>query len=153
MFASAIVTCCLALSLGEVATAAEVAAPPAHRVVATYFHRTVRCPTCRRIGGLAEEAVKRGFAEEISARTVEFRLVDFQDPHNAGLTQTYSVVSPTLVVTNEFDGKVVHWKALPRVWQLVGKPDELRGYVRESVAAYLQQTRSTAQQDGKEAQP
>ena len=54
--------------------------PPRHRVAAMYFHRTQRCPTCRRISAYIEEAIKTGFAEELPKRQVSLHLVDFQMP-------------------------------------------------------------------------
>ena len=38
---------------------------PADRVVAMYFHRTQRCPTCQKMGSFSDEAVKTGFADQI----------------------------------------------------------------------------------------
>lgn len=108
-----------------------------HQVVAIYFHRTVRCPTCKKIGGLAEEAVTKGFAEQIAAGTVEFRYVDFQDAKNAVLTKAYKITGPTMVLLDVADGRVTRWEPLPKVWQLVAKPQELQTYVRTSVAEYL----------------
>ena len=35
---------------GIVPAAASAAQPPADRVVVMYFHRTERCPTCRKMG-------------------------------------------------------------------------------------------------------
>ena len=46
----------------ESAVAAEAAkAPPRDRVVAIYFHRTQRCPTCQKMGSYTEQAIKTGF--------------------------------------------------------------------------------------------
>jgi hypothetical protein len=112
-------------------------APTVHQVVAVYFHRTVRCPTCKKIGGLAEEAVTQGFAEQIEAGTVAFRYVDFQDAKNADLTKSYKIEGPTLVLLDIVDGKVTRWEPLPKVWQLVAKPQELQTYVQTSVAQFL----------------
>jgi hypothetical protein len=43
---------------------AQAADAPKDRVVAMYFHRTQRCPTCLKMGSYAEEAVKTAFAGE-----------------------------------------------------------------------------------------
>jgi hypothetical protein len=108
-----------------------------HQVVAIYFHRTVRCPTCKKIGGLAEEAVNKGFAEQLANGSVEFRYVDFQDEKNAELTKAYKITGPTMVLLDVVDGRVTRWAPLPKVWQLVAKPQELQTYVQTSVAQYL----------------
>lgn len=133
-------------------TATDAKKPPAHQVIAVYFHRTERCPTCKRIGALAEEAVAKGFAKETKARVVEFRFVDFQDKKNAKLAKSYSIDGPTLVLLSVFDGQVECWTALPKVWQLVGKPDEFRAYVRDGVTKSLAQSKADAQKQHKQAQ-
>ncbi|MBX3427457.1 MAG: hypothetical protein KF688_17390 [Pirellulales bacterium] len=129
-------------SPGDTATVAKA---PEHQVIAVYFHRTQRCPTCKRIGALAEEAVLKGFPKEVKSRVVVFQFVDFQDKKNAALVKSYKVDGPVLVTANVFDGKVVRWEPLPKVWQLVGKPEELAAHVRGSVAAYLKQTKEEAE--------
>ena len=148
MFASTILTICLVFSTGAVSADAKPKAEkeiaPAHQVVAIYFHRTQRCPTCKRIGGFSEEAVKEGFPEEMKARTVEFHYVDFQDKKNAKIVASYGIKTPTLVVANVFDGKTVCWAPMPKVWQLVAKPEELLAYVRAGVARYMAQTEEEA---------
>ena len=69
------------LLAGDSATKADAAATkakaaktrtatPADRVVVMYFHRTVRCPTCRRMGSYSEEAVVEGFASRSSKAPV-----------------------------------------------------------------------------------
>ena len=102
-----------------------------------YFHRTVRCPTCKRIGTLAAEAVTTSFPREIEQGTVHFSSVDFQDEKNAKLVDAYKIKTPTLVLIRVEDGHANAWAPLPRVWQLVAKPDELKAYVHDVVAQAL----------------
>ncbi len=137
---------------GVVATGTPVAEKeqvktPEHQVVAIYFHRTERCPTCKRIGAMAEEAVTKGFEKEVKTRTVEFHFVDFQDKKNAKLAKAYGIESPTLVLLNVFEGETVCWTSMPKVWQLVGKPDEFRAYVHDGVVRYLKQSKEDAEKE------
>lgn len=119
--------------------------PPSHQVIAMYFHRTQRCPTCKRIGALAEEAIRNRFGKELKTRVVEFRLEDFQDEKNLPLAKKYEISTPTLVLLNVFDGKIVRWAPMPKVWQLVGEPESLQAYVQDGVTKYLKQTRKEAE--------
>jgi thiol-disulfide isomerase/thioredoxin len=141
------------LAVGGVVTAGTSAAEkeqvttPEHQVVAIYFHRTQRCPTCKRIGAMAEEAVTNGFEKQATARTVRFRFVDFQDRKNSKLAKAFDVDSPTLVLVNVFAGKTVCWSSMPKVWQLVGKPDEFRTYVHDGVLRYLRQSVEDAEKE------
>lgn len=126
------------------APAKEQSPPPEHQVVAIYFHRTVRCPTCKRIGALAEQAVTSNFEDELKSGVVEFRFVDFQDKDNAELTKQFDIKSPTLVLRNVFAEETVCWTSMPKVWQLFAKPKEFESYVHEGVSHYLQQTKEEA---------
>jgi hypothetical protein len=122
---------------------APAAAPP-HQVIACYFHRTNRCPTCRRIGAYIEESVKKGFASQIKEGSVKIRMIDFQDPKNQRYTQHYNVGGPTLVLMDVHDGKVTAWKPAPKVWSLVGDKDAFFRYVQKEVKSYLEGTRTAS---------
>jgi thiol-disulfide isomerase/thioredoxin len=112
-------------------------AAPAHQVVACYFHRTNRCPTCKKISSYIEEAVDAGFADEIKAGTVKVKMVDFQDAKNQKLTEAYKITGPTLVLMDIHDGKVKSWKPAPKVWSLVGKKNDFFKYVQQELKGYL----------------
>ena len=123
---------------GPRASAAEKrAAGPSHQVIACYFHRTVRCPTCRTISAYIEESVKTGFASQLKNGSVRIVMIDFQDAKNQQYTQAYGIEGPTLVLMDVRDGKVKAWKPAPKVWSLVGQKDEFFKYVRGEVQGYL----------------
>ena len=127
------------------ASAAEKpAAGPAHQVIACYFHRTNRCPTCRRISAYIEESVQTGFASQIKEGSVKMLMIDFQDPTNQKYTEAYGIAGPTLVIMDVRDGKLTSWKPAPRVWSLVGNKDAFLEYVRSEIQGYLQGTRTAA---------
>ena len=120
-------------------------AAPSHQVVACYFHRTNRCPTCKKIGSYIEEAVEAGFADEIKAGTVKVKMVDFQDAKNKKLTEAYKITGPTLVLMDIHDGKVKAWKPSPKVWSLVGKKTDFFAYVQQELKSYLTPTSTPVQ--------
>jgi thiol-disulfide isomerase/thioredoxin len=123
-----------ATALGSVAQAADA---PKDRVVAMYFHRTQRCPTCLKMGSYSEEAVKQTFAEEIKKGQVAFYFIDFQDPKNSRYATAYNVNGPALIVAKISDNKVASYSSLEDIWSKVGdKPAFLR-YVQEGVKAGL----------------
>lgn len=130
---------------GVQASAAEKpAAGPSHQVIACYFHRTVRCPTCRRISAYIEEAVNTGFAAQMKDGSVKMVMIDFQDPRNQKFTQAYQIAGPTLVLMDVHDGKVTSWKPAPKVWSLVGNKDQFFQYVQSEVQGYLEVKRMAA---------
>jgi thiol-disulfide isomerase/thioredoxin len=118
---------------------------PAHQVVACYFHRTNRCPTCKKISSYIEEAVEAGFADEIKAGTVKVKMVDFQDAKNKKFTEAYKITGPTLVLMDIHDGKVKAWKPGPKVWSLVGKKTDFFEYVQQELKSYLTPTSTPVQ--------
>ena len=120
------------------------AAGPSHQVIACYFHRTNRCPTCKKISAYIEESVQTGFEAEVKDGTVKMVLVDFQNAKNQKLTEAYKVTGPTLVLLDLHDGKVTAWKAAPKVWSLVSKKNEFLKYVRQEVKGYLDGERTAA---------
>lgn len=112
---------------------------PAHRVAAIYFHRTHRCPTCLRIGGYIEEAIRTGFPGHVKDGSVAIYMVDYENPRNAKYTKSYKVSRPLLVLADIQNNKVVAWKPMPKVWSLVYKKDDFFKYVRDGVKDYFKE--------------
>jgi hypothetical protein len=115
----------------------EKTAAPKHQVIACYFHRTQRCPTCMRISAYIEETIKTRFAEQLKDGRVKWVMIDFQDPANAKYTESYNIQGPTLAIIDVKDGKVKEWKPAPRVWTLVRDKESFGQYVETEVRAYL----------------
>jgi hypothetical protein len=125
----------LSTGLSERAAAGSNA-PPKDRVVAMYFHRTERCPTCLKMGSYSEEAIGRGFAAQLKAGAVEFHTIDFQDKKNAALTKGYHITGPALIVAKVVDNKVADFKNLKEIWTHVGDKNAFIKYVQDNVTAY-----------------
>ncbi len=124
------------LTAGSVSAAEEAKKAPKDRVVAMYFHRTQRCPTCKKMGSYTEEAIKTGFAKQLKARTVEFHYIDFQNKKNAPFTKAYKVTGPALIVARVADGKVAEYKDLKDIWANVADKKAFMKYVQAHVTAY-----------------
>ena len=113
----------------------QAADAPKDRVVAMYFHRTQRCPTCLKMGSYSEEAVKSAFADEIKKGQVAFYFIDFQDPKNARYANAYNIRGPALIVAKIADNKVASYSNLEEIWSKVGDRPAFLRYVQESVRA------------------
>ena len=128
----------LSAGTGSQAQAADAqAAAPAHQVVACYFHRTVRCPTCKKISAYIEQSVHTKYGDQLKDGSVKMVMIDFQDPANEKLTQAYKITKPTLVIMDVQEGKVAAWKPAPKVWSLVGKKNDFFQYVQSEIQVYL----------------
>jgi thiol-disulfide isomerase/thioredoxin len=123
----------LAPSLPRAAAAEDA---PTDRVVVMYFHRTERCPTCLKMGGYAEEAVKKGLAKEVKAGKVAFHFIDFQDERNEAFTKGYKVEGPTLIVAQVSGKKVKQYKSLDEIWTKVRDKEKFIEYVQSNVKEY-----------------
>jgi hypothetical protein len=128
----------LASALPQAAATADApkSPTPKDRVAVMYFHRTQRCPTCLKMGGYSEEAVKTGFAKEIKDRKVTFHFIDFQDEKNAAFTKGYKVAGPTLVVARIANNKVAEYKSLDEMWTKVRDKEDFINYVQVNVKEY-----------------
>lgn len=127
----------LALLPFAAATPLCAADAPAERVVAMYFHRTQRCPTCQKMGSYAEEAVRSGFASEMAEGKVAFYFIDFQNEKNSALAKGYQVTGPALVVARIAGPKVVAHENLKEIWAKAADKPGFVAYVQEHVAAQL----------------
>lgn len=110
---------------------------PAERVVAMYFHRTQRCPTCLKMGSYSEEAVNSGFAQQIEQGRVAFYYIDFQDPKNEALTKGYGVTGPALIVARIAGDKVAEYRNLQEIWAKVRDKATFVGYVQSNMRECL----------------
>ena len=113
---------------------------PTPRFVAYYFHGNLRCPTCRRIEAFAEEAITRGFAEELEAGALAWRVVNTDEPDNRHFVQDFELMTKSLVLVEYRDGQVVRSSNLRLVWQLVGDKNGFLKYVRDSTSGFIEQS-------------
>jgi hypothetical protein len=107
------------------------------KVIAYYFHVTVRCITCRTIESYSKEAIDRGFPEELNKGVIEWRPVNVQLVENRHFIQDYRLFTRSLVLVKVKDEKQVEWRNLEKVWELVGDKEAFLRYVRANVTTYL----------------
>ena len=123
---------------GEAETAAPTTVMDSGDViVAFYFHGNKRCSTCRKLEAYSEEAIAGGFAPELDAGELEWRVVNTDDSANAHFVTDFELVTKSVVLVEYRDGKVVRWKNLKLVWQLVGDQDGFLKYVRDETRDFL----------------
>ena len=127
----------LTVSFAAVAPAVATAADaPKDRVVVMYFHRTERCPTCKKMGSYAEETVKSEFKKQLKEGSVEFHFIDFELKKNERISKGYRVEEPALIVSKIKDNKVAKFTNLEDIWGKVGEKPAFMKYVRDSVATH-----------------
>jgi hypothetical protein len=134
-----------AMLLGATANAQTIegastpAAVPQRQIVVSYFHGDVRCATCKKLEAYSREAVEKSFAAEIGAGRLAFKMVNTDREENAHFVTDYSLVTKSLVVSEEGDGEVLRWTNLDKIWTLVrGDQQAYTDYVVAGVRAYLE---------------
>ena len=125
----------------SVAPAAEAAASEAGveapQVVAYYFHRTKRCPTCMKIERYTQEAIERSFAGELEAGVLAFRILNLDEPENERFLEAFELSVQAVVLSEPGEGAPRRWKDLTKVWDLVGDKAAFLAYVRQETQAFL----------------
>ncbi len=119
------------------AVAAEPAGNTAPRVIAYYFHRTLRCATCLLIEEQSREALELSHGEELDSGRLAWHAVNIEVPGNEHFEQEYGVEAAALVLVEMIGEQVTRWEILPEVWDLVEHPHELQEYVTMEAALFL----------------
>ncbi len=124
-----------------VATAADrpaAAASANTRVIAYYFHRTVRCETCLRIEKQAHEVITNRFAFEVATEGLVFKAVNYEPPEAAHFREDYELGGPSLVLVRQKGGKDVERKVLGQTWDFAHIPPKLDLYIEEETRKFLE---------------
>jgi len=107
------------------------------KVIAYYFHGTLRCSTCRTIEAYSEEAIAKGFASEIASGRLAWQAVNIDEPENKHFVEDFELVTKSLVLAEYRDGKVTRHENLQQVWQLVRDKEAFLDYVRAATRVFL----------------
>jgi hypothetical protein len=122
-------------------TAAPAPTAPAtvssSKVIAYYFHVTVRCNTCRTIEAYSRETVLNHFKGDLDRGRLEWQVVNVQLPENKHFVQDYQLFTKSVVLVHVANGKQQSYKILNDVWELVGDKAKFQTYVDKEVRAYL----------------
>lgn len=109
------------------------------RLVAYYFHRTLRCAACLSIEKQAHEAIELAYNADLAAGTLEWRAVNIEEPGNEHFESDFELQTQSLVLAETaVDGQVTRWKLLPKVWEFLEDPPAFQEYVIAEVAMFLQ---------------
>jgi hypothetical protein len=119
------------------AESAPAAATSAPKVIASYFHVTARCTTCRTIEAYSREVVLNHFKNDIYRGRLEWQVVNVQLPENKHFVKDYQLFTKSVVLVHVANGKQQSYKILNDVWELVGDKARFQTYVDKEVRGYL----------------
>jgi hypothetical protein len=123
----------------DVAAVSTSTAGPTRQVVATYFHNTVRCVTCRTIEQRARETIESAFAADLASGRLVWRTLNMQKKENEHYATDYNLTSPSLVLALVEGDRVVRFAVLKDTWTLVRKKAEFEAYVVAETLAFLEE--------------
>ena len=69
-----------------------------HYFSATYFHTTLRCPTCHRIETLSAEAIKKTFAKELKEGVLVWRAITVDESENRHYNADYQLFTKSIII-------------------------------------------------------
>lgn len=117
--------------------AAESAVPPsAGTVIRVYYlHSAFRCASCNQIEAMTKALLEKDFSTELADGRIVFSEVDFQV--DEALARRFGVVASCVVVARERDGRILDYRRLDGVWELLDKPAEFYAYVAGAVRGML----------------
>jgi hypothetical protein len=107
------------------------------KIIAYYFHVTVRCTTCRAIESYSKEVIHSRFRKELASGQIEWRPVNVQLLENRHFIQDYQLFTKSLVLVRMQGGQQMEFKVLNDTWELVGDKAAMQGYVEKEVRDYL----------------
>ncbi len=151
-----LITLLFTIGLINPAFAANNSAPsnpknmPSHHIKVYYLHNTFRCFSCNSIGDLTAAAVLGGkvkntqtgasntiapaFQNLIEQGKLSFTAVNVDDDANHHFLKDFHTRSKFPVVVEIKNGKVVRYKVLDKVWQLLhGPQDKFISYIQNEV--------------------
>lgn len=109
-----------------------------HKVIAYYFHATDRCESCRKIEAFTDEAIRKGFADELKNGILEWRRVNVDEPENEHFNEDYELYTRAVVLSDVRHGKEVRWKNLENVWDLLDDKVRFVKYIRTEASSFLE---------------
>jgi|WetSurMetagenome_2_1015567.scaffolds.fasta_scaffold471173_2 hypothetical protein len=108
------------------------------KIIASYFHGTRRCATCRKLEAYSKEAIETGFAKEIKDSTLVWRVVNTDEDANEHFVEDYGLYTKAVILSKVIDGKEVAWKNLDKIWDLVGDKEAYLKYIQTETADFIQ---------------
>ena len=112
---------------------------PAAKVIAYYFHGTMRCPTCHKLEQYSKEAIETNFKEAIASGKLEFKVVNVEDKGNEHYGSDYQLYTKSLILSLVKDGKQTKWINLDKIWENVSNKQKFIEYVKSGVADLLKE--------------
>jgi len=84
----------------------------------------------------SREAVQEAFSNELTSGSLQWKVVNIEEPDNEHFVGDFELTTRSLVVTGTKEGKP-GWANLERIWDLVGDPPAFKTYVQTEIRVFL----------------
>ncbi|HPN93356.1 MAG TPA: nitrophenyl compound nitroreductase subunit ArsF family protein [bacterium] len=111
---------------------------PQKKIIVYYFKTTNGCASCTYIENYTGEALRTGFKKQIDDGTIDWNVVNLDNPENKHYIQDYQLSFKSVIVAEFEDGKQTRWKNLEMVWRLYKNKPAFLTFVQDEVKAYLE---------------
>jgi hypothetical protein len=111
---------------------------PQKEIIVYYFKTTNGCASCTYVENYTGEALKTGFKKQMDDGTIEWKVVNLDNPGDRHFIQDYQLSFKSVIVAEFEDGKQKRWKNLEMVWRLYRNKPEFLTFVQDEVKAYLE---------------
>lgn len=102
-----------------------------------YFHTTYRCPTCMKIEALTASTVGKFFSAELSSRKIAWKPLNIEIPENKHFVDDFKLFTKSVVVVDAKNGKMIRWKNLDKIWELVRDENAFTSYIKNEISGFL----------------
>lgn len=130
------------LAAGAVMGASSVAVVaedvPSAKVIAYYFHGSVRCYTCTHMEQYSREAIEGNFKDARASGQLEFKAVNIEEHGNEHFAKEYQLYTKSLILSLVKDGTEIKSKNLDKIWQLAGNKQKFIDYVTGEISGFLE---------------
>ena len=109
-------------------------------VIAYYFHRTLRCPTCLAIEANAQRVIENEFENQIANNRLIWLPFNLDEPGSEEFEKEFDVSASTLVLAKRQDGKHTNYKKIEKVWDFIGDPVKFDAYLQGEVETFLDES-------------
>lgn len=108
--------------------AASDPAAASARYTAIFFHAPHRCPTCIKIEKYSHDALQ----PEIENGALVWQVKDYTTTDNATMINQMEVMTSTVVLAEQRNGKIVRWKNLEQVWDHTHDQSQFAAFMQDA---------------------
>ena len=76
---------------------------------------------------------------QLEEKKIVFRTLNLDESENSRYVEDYKLVTKSLIVSLNRNGKEIKWKNLPDIWKLVGDQEKFGEYVQRETRSFLEE--------------